>query len=164
MYDSAKPQDMKDFRQYAWDYFHYHAKQRLTTFNFYIIICSILATGYFTALRDSATTGFGSIVGALLSFLSFIFWKLDIRNRQMIENVVEALKHIEADAPLDDNSGTPHILKLFLYEEAQTKRAKESNGLWPWNRHYTYGRCFNLVFLVFGILGILGCLYGAATF
>ena len=26
------------FRQQAWEYFHYHAGQRLTTFNFYIII------------------------------------------------------------------------------------------------------------------------------
>lgn len=159
MPEQTKYEGIKDFHQYAWDYFQYHSRQRLTTFNFYIIICSIVATGYMTALKETRTAPLGFIFGLLISFLSFIFWKLDLRNKQMIKNVEEALKHLESETPFQDSSESPHVLKIFLYEEAKTNIAEKRRSFWPWNTPYSYSRCFNLVFFVFGALGMLAAIY-----
>ncbi len=158
-----RPQDRRitDFRQHAWEYFHYHASQRLTTFHFYIIICSIVATGYLTAIKDSNTKPLGIILGLLLPFLSFIFWKLDTRNKQMIKNAEAAIRHLEAESALEDVPEKPHVLKVFTFEEAQSRRLREQNSVWPWKRHYTYSRCFGCVFIVLGFLGLMGAVYAA---
>ena len=38
-------------RKQAWDYFVLHAGQRLTVFNFYIVISSVTATAYFSSFK-----------------------------------------------------------------------------------------------------------------
>ncbi len=159
MDEPIKDEDINDYRQYVWDYFHYHASQRLTTFNFYIIICSLMATAYFTALKDVRTAHLGIVLGLLILLLSFIFWKLDIRNRQMIENAEEALKCIESENTLQDTNEEPHVLKIFTRDKRQTDIAKKGKRYLICKIHWGYAKCFNWVFFVFGILGILAALY-----
>lgn len=36
--------------KYAWDWFSYHAAQRLTTFRFFLIIIGVVVVGYFIDL------------------------------------------------------------------------------------------------------------------
>src|SRR5258708_34054824 len=55
---------------YAWNWFAYHASQRLQAFNFFLLILAALATGYLTALDKDyglPQTGFG-VPGTLISF------------------------------------------------------------------------------------------------
>jgi hypothetical protein len=162
MDEQGKIKGINDFRQYAWDYFHYHASQRLTTFNFYIIICTLGATGYVAAIKEERTEPFGIFMGLLLIVLSFIFWKLDLRNKQLIENAEDALKHLESETVLQETPESPHVLKIFTYEEAQTNRAKKKpKSFRLWKPHYSYSNCFNVIFFVFGALGLLAALYAA---
>ena len=153
-----------DMRQYVWNYFQSHASQRLTTFNFYIVICTVAATGYLTAMQENKMPVLGIVLGFLLSFLSFIFWKLDCRNKQMIKNAEEALMYLENQFETEDNSGNPHVVRIFTYEKAQTERIREIRSVWPWKNHFSYSRCLNSVFAVFGILGGLAALYAATVF
>jgi len=148
-----------DMRLYAWDYFQIHASQRLTTFNFYLIISTVIGTGYFMSLKEGIISPIGIILGLLLSFLSFIFWKLDVRNRQMIKNAEDALKYLERQLNLKKNDSEPHILQIFCYEEYQIKNSKQSKSFWPWRTYYSYSACFNLVFIIVGFLGFVGAIY-----
>jgi hypothetical protein len=150
-----------DMRLYAWNYFQLHASQRLTAFNFYIVISTVLGTGYLMSLKGDTISTIGIILGLLLSFLSFIFWKLDVRNKQMIKNAEDALKYLERQLNLENNNSNPHILQIFCYDESQAKMFKKSKSFWPWRSYYSYSKCFNLVFIILGVLGLLGTIYSA---
>jgi hypothetical protein len=146
-------------RKYVWDYFHMHASQRLTTFNFYIVISTLLATGLFATLRgDIRVQPYGIVLGLLLILLSFVFYKLDQRNKVFISNAENALKYIEGfeNFPCQDNE--PQPLMVFSREEYLTKLLKAQDSFWACRKHYTYANCFLIIFLSFGILGIIGTL------
>jgi hypothetical protein len=150
--------DNDNVRQYVWNYFQLHASQRLTTFNFYIIIATVVATGYVTLLSEDHLPILGITLGLLLTFLSFIFWKLDTRNKQLIKNAEDALKLLEEEYA-KEKDGKPNILRIFTYEEYQTNIIKRRRSFWIWKKYYSYSNCFNLVFLTFGALGILAAIY-----
>ena len=81
----------------------------------------------------------------MLVFLSAVFWKLDGRNRELIEIGENALKTIEERTEPDDVRGVPHELHLFRHEDYTTKLRK---------RHIGYNRCLNGVFFVFAVVGL----------
>jgi len=45
------------FRKYAWDYFEYHADQRMKTFNFFIVMAGLLAGGITSCSKMAAILG-----------------------------------------------------------------------------------------------------------
>jgi len=143
--------------KYAWDYFHFHASQRLTTFNFYLVICGLIIAAYAAALRDSQDTSVALLLGFVLSLMSFVFWKLDRRNRQMIWNAEQALKEIEDSF---DSVDRRSAIRIFHFEEDQSatiKRQPRVLGLWP--RLFTYSVCFGIVFAMFAALGVGATVY-----
>jgi len=144
-------------RQYIWNYFQVHASQRLTTFNFYILISTVIATGFLIVIRGMPILAL--ILSIILILLSFIFWKLDIRNRQLIRNAEEGLKYLESKDRINDKTNAPHILNIFCYEEIQTEQLRLKKSVWPWNRVFTYYSCFKMVFIIFMILGLFGIIY-----
>jgi len=159
MAEHYEEKHINDQRQYVWNYFQLHASQRLTTFNFYIVISTLITTGYLATINVNGITIIAILLGFILSLLSFIFWKLDVRNKQMIKNAEEALKYLESITSTPTNRNESKILKIFNYEEEQTNRMKKNKSFWPWRNHYSYSKCFNTVFAVFGILGLLGTVY-----
>lgn len=138
-------------RDYAWKYFELHASQRLTTFHYYIVIATIVATGLFSSFhKDFKVPVLGALSGLLLALLSFVFWKLDQRNRTLIKNAETALKHLEQEnAP---------VTRLFLNDAEHFEPLKESASFFPWKNHYSYSQCFQLVFLGFGCFGLVGAI------
>ncbi|MBA7657512.1 hypothetical protein ES703_65450 [subsurface metagenome] len=152
-----------DIRQYLWKYFQLHSSQRLTTFNFYIGISAVITTGYVLALKEGITPIVAVVLGLVLSLLSFIFWKLDERNKLMIKNAEEGLKYLEHQAGIQEDSDMAHILNIFTYEETETKKLKEAKSTWFWRKHFSYANCFNMVFALFGILGLLGVISAVIT-
>ena len=151
----------ESLRKEAWDYFQMHAGQRLSTFNFYIVISSVLSTALFTSFqKDYRVPGVSAILGFLLAFFSFIFWRLDLRNKELIKNAEAALKFFEsAREPMDSAEGF-HVTKLFLHEEYKTGKKRSGRYLFLLRRHWSYSDCFNLVFLAFECAGLLGIVVG----
>jgi len=93
-----------------------------------------------------------SLLGFLLSFLSFVFWKLDCRTRNLIKNAEEALKALDAQHGLPRQGTVPHSLELF----ARDAHVSDSKPKWPLTTgHFSYSRCFEWVFIAFGIGGLL---------
>jgi len=128
-------------RKQAWDYFQLHAAQRLTTFNFYLVACSAIAAGEVASFhKDFNFPALRIVLGCLLIVLSFVFWRLDERNRLLIKNAEAALKFFE-----EQDAKDPAVTHLFRMEE----RVTDSKGLF----HLSYAMCFRIVFVVFGLLG-----------
>ena len=128
---------------YAWNYFQLHAEQRLKTFNFYIVIMTLLIGAGYTLL----STQYSCIIvfiGGLISFFSFIFWKLDIRNKELIYNSEECLREIEKNLKT----------KIFTkeYENKKSNDAKDEKRFFKY--HYSFTNSFNLVFFIFAFLGV----------
>ena len=87
----------------AWDYFQMHGTQRLTTFNFYIVISSFITAAMFSTFqKDYQAPYIGIILGLLVILLSLIFWKLDIRNSHLIKGAETALKFFESNSDIRD--------------------------------------------------------------
>jgi hypothetical protein len=142
-------------RKYAWDYFALHSGQRLNTFYYFLTASTIIGTGYFFALKDFPLLSM--MLSIVLIILSFIFWKWDVRTKQLIRNSEDALKYLENEGPLalEEN----HILKLFTFEESQTNKLKNQNSIWPWKAFFSYSTCLNATFSIFGIFGLVGIVY-----
>jgi hypothetical protein len=151
-------------RKQAWDYFQMHSGQRLTTFNFfYIVISSVITTALFSTFqKDYQVPQLGIALGLLLSFFSFVFWMVDHRNKQLIKGAESALMFFESLSGLADTGSEPHITKIFLREEYETKAMRGHRSVAPWKRHYSYSDSFNLVFLAFGAVGVLGVIVTAS--
>jgi hypothetical protein len=140
-------------RKQAWDYFSTHASQRMTIFNFYIVLSSLTATSYFASFKSDSNLGPARpALGMLLCLFAFIFWKLDQRNKFLIKNAEQALRHFENSDSSED------VTKVFTYEEMKTntKQVKGFGKLLFWRLHLSYSDCFNLVFLVFFGVGFVG--------
>lgn len=148
----------KDFnlQQYAWNYFQLHAEQRLKTFEFYIVMATVLLSGYGVSLKEDDLKPIGVVLGILLTILSFVFWKLDVRNKQLIKNAEQALKTIEKECIPESSGNTHNILKLFSYDDEQKKNR---TSFLFWRRYFSYSNCFNVMFIVFAILGIIASLW-----
>ena len=152
----------EDLRKQAWDYFQMHATQRLTTFNFYVGISSLLVGGLAATIKaDSEIRLLGGVVGTLLILFSLVFWKLDQRNSDLIKGAERALMYFEAKCALPDEEGKPHEAKRFTREDFDTAQNKRERTWRAWRNHYSYSECFRAVFLIFGGLGAVGLCYAA---
>jgi hypothetical protein len=141
----------------SWDYFKLHSQQRLTTFNFYLVISSVIISALFATFnKDYKIPYLGIAMGLLLSFFSFVFWKIDIRNRQLINTAITALIFFESTSELKDHVDEPHIGKVFMREEYETNIKRTSRSMLPWKTHYGYSTSFNMVFVTFGLAGVIG--------
>jgi hypothetical protein len=141
------PDLKKMFREYAWEYFKLHAGQRLQSFNFFLIVAGLLAAAITSLLKDGgAPRGLATPLGLALVTLSFVFWRLEERTKHLVKNAEAALKHLDSQEGLSDDGGTPNPLRLFDRDDYLV-------GM-RW-LHLSYSNCFGIVFLVFGILGMV---------
>ena len=79
----------------AWDYFVYHAQQRQTVFNFFIILIGASLAAFAATIDKPAATRLHFVIGSVLAIGSFLFWRLDERSRNLIKLAEAALKEIE---------------------------------------------------------------------
>jgi hypothetical protein len=144
-------------RKYIWDYFHLHASQRLTTFNFYLVLSTLLSTGLFSTFqKDFTIVPVGIVLGLMLFILSFVFWKLDERNKGLIKHAEAALKYLEEQNQIGTVGQQTEILSIFTREDIETNRLRAINSIMPWRNLYSYSDCFRFIFILFSIIGLLG--------
>ena len=114
----------KEIHEYAWNWFEYHAGQRLTAFRYYLVFLGIFAVALNNGL-ESDNYSFVSAVAALGAFVSVAFLVLEFRNEKLVDVGREALRTIEEsqEYPRDsslklvhvDRSGNPLIShKIWL--------------------------------------------------
>ena len=146
---------LTDQRQYAWDYFQLHATQRMSLFNFFVLISAILTAGMGSALgKNGIYEHVGLALAASLILVSFTFWKLDLRVRFLVKHAESILKMVEATQAEDGANSAE--LALFTQEERKTIELQRQRGRCPVGWHLSYSKCFGLIYVVFGALGLLG--------
>jgi len=95
-----------------------------------------------------------SVLPFLLTFLTFVFWKFELRNKQLVRNGEAALRYLDGLLPVENTGGVPHVLRILHRDDYFSGQV---DGV-PRKRGWTYSRCFNAVFLVLGITSfVLGC-------
>lgn len=147
----------------AWKYFQQHASQRISFFNFFVVLASSMVALLVAALFQLKAYPIGAAVGLMLAFISFIFWKVDERNKHLTKTGEHALKELESrygflpkfdDATADKG---PAVLRIFTREEWATKKLREAQRGRPiWRRQLSLSRCLDLLFIVYGIAGCIG--------
>lgn len=139
--------------EHAWRYFELHANQRMSVFNFFLVLAGLVSAGLAAAIQGSPRLAvLGIVLGILLALVSFVFWKLDQRVSFLIKHAEAALAELEALIPNQQG-------RLFLNERTATSAAC-SRGSW-WARYWTCGRSFRAVFWVMGTFGIAGSILSA---
>lgn len=91
--------------QYAWEWFKYHANQRLTAFHFFLIIIGVIGSGIVFSLNNQ-----NKIVSCTFAFFgaltAIIFWLLEIRNEELVNYGRECLKELEKDIQIKLSSAS----------------------------------------------------------
>jgi len=135
-----------ELREQAWNFFQMQAGQRLMTFNYYVLISSLLCTGLASSLKDDPNSSYlGASFGLLLILFSFVFWKLDRRNSDLIKGAEEALKFFEESSILNDTEGMPHVANDSC---GRNLLLREKKQMWTWKFwkcSFSYTECFGLV-------------------
>lgn len=135
-------------REHAWKYFELHAHQRIAVFNFFLVISGALAAGIAATLQGSQRfSSLGVLLGVLLAFVSFPFWKLDQRTSFLLKHAEESLAHIEGFFPAAE-------AQVFMHEPGKTATAQKQASWWA--RQWSYGRVFRVLFCSMALVGITG--------
>lgn len=151
---SMNIEQQKMMRDYAWEYFSQHAEQRLKTFNFYVLFCTVVIGGFSTILSRCSLSISYIFMPLLLIFFSFIFWKLDQRTRMLINNGEDALKYLDSLALLELPEEA-EILGVFARDDKKIETIRANP---PCSGFFTYQKAFNYVFFVMSLVGVIGCL------
>jgi hypothetical protein len=85
----------KAAQSYAWGYFAFHAQQRQTVFNFFIVLSGASLAAYAATIDKSLVAKFHFVIGCVLAASSFFFWRLDERSTRLIQLAEAPLKQIE---------------------------------------------------------------------
>jgi hypothetical protein len=93
MNEESHAQEKLEF-EYAWNWFQYHAAQRLTAFNFFLVLVGFLLVGYAQAV-DHRWDGIGIAIGTLGALVGFGFWALDVRCEELVRCGSSALLTLE---------------------------------------------------------------------
>jgi hypothetical protein len=129
---------------YGFKWFEYHAAQRITTFNFYLVVYPGMAAAYAFLLKEKILAG-SILVSLLMLLMSILFWQLDIRNRQLIEIGENIIIASWSRAGLDDR-----------LNPIESSRTQQSEGL-------RFKQLFGVVFLVGGVIGLVALGYALAV-
>lgn len=73
----------KETMEYCWNWFQYHAGQRLIVFRFFLIVVAIFGAGYGAAWHNNLS-GLAVFLSLFIALFSLFFWRLDERNRALV--------------------------------------------------------------------------------
>lgn len=120
---AVAPNKLSIQQKYAWDWFSYHANQRMTALNFFFVTVGIFAVAYSKCVEHQWRV-IGALVGVFGFVTSIAFCFLDVRNEELVNCARQALDTIEGQLELtirsDDHKreflrrSTGWLSKIFL--------------------------------------------------
>ncbi|TGD70642.1 hypothetical protein E4634_20920 [Mangrovimicrobium sediminis] len=113
----------KEILDYAWNWFEYHATQRLVAFRYFLIFLGILSIALNNALQAS-NINFAQILCAVGAFISIAFLMLEVRNEELVNVGRDALIEIEKD------SSYPKVDCLKLLTKDRKRDVVKSHKTW----------------------------------
>jgi hypothetical protein len=130
------PIGKKEIFEYAWEWFRYHAGQRLEAFRFFTVFLGLLAVAFAACLKEGYLRFIGGIA-VFIAFISFAFLVLEIRNEQLVEIGKDALLQIEE---MDEFQAFPKECRLHTMGCEKRNRLL-SHGIWF---KVIYGVCIGI--------------------
>lgn len=149
-----------ELKEHAWNYFQLHAGQRMSVFNFFAVMSTLLTTALATSFTEKFNCPvIGIIAGIGLVVIAFVFWKLDQRIGFLIKLAETSLTAIESEGGNDKKtSDSPQ--SLFLIERIETDKKRQESCWWkPQTWHMKYSECFGVAYFLFGFIGIVGTVW-----
>ncbi len=133
--------------EHAWKYFELHSNQRITLFNYFLLIMAGLGTAVGVILQASNKFSYvGVFASIFIIIVSVIFWKLDQRTSFLIKQSEQVFKKLERNSSID--------IGIFCNEDANLERANKDKIFT--NKIVTYGFLFRSTFLIIGFVGVTG--------
>ncbi|WP_342148089.1 hypothetical protein [Methylorubrum sp. SB2] len=134
--------------EHLWRYFALHAQQRISVFNFFVVLSGVISAAIGGALQVGGPLNFVVVIlGLLLPLLSFVFWRLDQRNSDLIKIAERALRRGE-------EAHLPIYARIFVRESLAGTSAAATEDRITQTR-WTFRMSFRLIFVVMGIAGTL---------
>jgi hypothetical protein len=148
----SSPISEKEWLDLAWKHFLQHAQQRIQYFNYFVVFSTILTTGVVTTFQSNFQAQYLGIgLGAIQAFLSYMFWKIDERNRFLTKHSEDVIKELEKNCCEVDE------YRLFTKEDQKTAKQrvddKDKVRLW-WQ--FSHGESYRLIYVTFFFIGIIG--------
>jgi len=148
----------KEVLELAWNYFQQHAQQRLSFFNFFVAFSALTTTGLISTFQEKYDAhSIGIAIGLMLSLISYVFYKIDERNKYLTKKGEDAIKQIEKHFSCAKCYPDKIAFQIFLGEEEDTGRLrvqqKKKNILL---RQISHSKSFNIIFIIFFLVGIIG--------
>jgi hypothetical protein len=132
--------ELKLVHDHAWNWFAHHAEQRMSAFRFFILIIGIFAVGYYQTLNNGHYM-LAAAFSMLSCCFSILFWRLDIRTRELIKVGEDVLSQTEIEM---EKLSTIHV---SILADVGGKSSKHATRLLP-NVLYSYGQIFSAIFLL----------------
>jgi hypothetical protein len=104
----------KQARGHAWEWFAFHAAQRMQTFNFFFVATAFLVAGYASLFEKNHKVA--CVVALLGAWVAYWFNRLDYRNRQLVKAGEDALAACEER--LADLAAIPKLKIVEVVERA----------------------------------------------
>jgi hypothetical protein len=92
--DYQKGLSEKDALDQAWSWFEVHAAQRMQSLNFFLIATAFLVAAYGTVLDRHS--GIAALVAAFGAWITFWFYRMERRTRQLVKAGEAALQPMQA--------------------------------------------------------------------
>ena len=134
-----------------WNYFQIHSQQRMSVFNFYIVITIAMFSSFGFFISEKVYV-FGCLISILIVAVNFSFFKLDERTSFMIKEVEEKLREWE-------QKNIEEKYRIFSDEEKKFQACRSIGTYYiDLEKKYTYGEIFRFTFRIFTYLSI-GCFF-----
>lgn len=147
----------KDIFDLSWKYFQQHAQQRISFFNFFVVFSGLMTTALITTFQEKFNAHIiGAGIGLMLSFISFVFWKVDQRNKFLTKIGEDAIKEFETTYHFQLQHINLDKIKVFTYEGTQTQNLNGHKWWKVFTNQVSLGKLFNLIFLIFFCIGLIG--------
>lgn len=140
MSDEGAIEKLKLVHDHAWNWFAHHAEQRMTALRFFLLVIGVFAVGYYQTLNNSHY-----VLAAAFSLLSccfsVLFWRLDVRTRELIKVGEDILSQTEAEMTKFTT------IQVNIVSDVDGRSSKHATRILP-KILYSYGQIFSAIFLI----------------
>jgi len=165
--DEAQVKKLQLELDYASGWFQYTASQRLTTFNFFLVVVGFVLVAYAQAI-DHRWRCFGAGIGAIGAVVSMGFLAIDVRNEVLVDKGLFALRKIEAGLRI--GLADPALDRLHL--DLVLRESRPGRLIAQWISHapetrwrlFTYRVWFRSVITFIGVAFFVGTVWAVCDF
>lgn len=150
MPDAPEVEKLKLIHEYGWNWFSYHAAQRMTVFRFFFLVLGALSVGYYQTIASHPGLTFAFSILAVI--FSLLFWRLDLRTRELIK-IGE--NHLAMSGSEMSKWG---IMPVTLLPDANSKKTPHTTSFLP-NWMYSYGQVLSAIFFLAFLFSLIAAVY-----